>query len=160
VGIYRSRPGGAILGCNPAFAEMFGFDSAEQAVGTQGDELFASTDERRVQNQRLAEKGVVRNVEKKLRRRDGEPIWVLANATYLEDEESGEPAIYGTMIDITDRKRAQQRYRRLFEQGLAAVFRSEHEDPARILECNRAFADLFGFGSPDSTGSRRSQTLS
>ena len=148
-GIYRSRPAGEIIDCNPAFAEMFGFDTPAEATGTPGDEFFFSAETRRRENRRLAEAGRMRNVEMRLRRQDGEPIWVLANSVMVEDPDSGESIIHGTMVDVTGRKRAQERYRRLFDQGVAAVFRSEHEPPARILECNRAFADMFGFESPE-----------
>jgi diguanylate cyclase (GGDEF)-like protein len=49
----------------------------------------------------LREHGQVTNMELRLRRRDGSTVWVLENVTL------GDDVMEGTIIDITDRKRAQ-----------------------------------------------------
>ena len=63
-----------------------------------------------------------------------------------------------------DRRRAEEalrssevRYRRLFERNLAGVFRSTVA--GRILECNPAFAHMFGYGSPEELLSTPAQAL-
>lgn len=40
------------------------------------------------------------------------------------------------------------RYRRLFDQSLVGVFRSEATPRGRVIECNEAFAEIFGYDSP------------
>ena len=44
-------------------------------------------------------------------------------------------------------RNSEERYRRLFERNLAGVFRSTVA--GRILECNQAFARIFGYDSPE-----------
>lgn len=52
----------------------------------------------------------------------------------------------GMTFDITDQKRAEKRYRELFERNLAGVFRSTVS--GNLLECNEAFVQMFGYSSP------------
>lgn len=58
----------------------------------------------------------------------------------------------GIGIDVTERKRAEQalreseeRYRRFFEEDLTGDYLSTPE--GKIIECNKAFAEMMGFGS-------------
>ena len=39
-------------------------------------------------------------------KRDGTAVWVLHNASLVDDEQSGSAVIQATMIDITERKGA------------------------------------------------------
>src|SRR3712207_7453255 len=48
------------------------------------------------------------NFETRLRRRDGQPVWVLLNETLVRDEEHGVDVLEGTVIDITARKLAEE----------------------------------------------------
>ena len=56
---------------------------------------------------RLAHQRVLVNFELCLRRRDGRPVWVLANESLIEPE-AGRAVMEGSLIDITDRKLAEQ----------------------------------------------------
>src|SRR5258708_4226249 len=55
----------------------------------------------------------------------------------------------GITIDVTGQKRAERRYQALFERNLAGVFRSSIA--GELLECNEAFAHIFGHASGDAT---------
>ncbi len=55
---------------------------------------------------RLRESRALTNSEVCLRRKDGSPLWVLENVTLLEEGSPPEAVIEGTMIDITERKKA------------------------------------------------------
>jgi PAS domain S-box-containing protein len=64
----------------------------------------------------------------------------------------GEAARLVMLRDVTDRKQAEEtlrhseeRYRHLFESNLAGVFRSTID--GRLLDCNEAFARIYGFSS-------------
>ncbi len=111
-GTFRTALDGEILECNQAFAEMFGYGSPEEAEGRPVQELYAESEERARRMDSLQERGALAGVELKLERRDGSPIWVLENS-FLVDEGEGEPVNMGTLVDITDRVRLEERLERM-----------------------------------------------
>ncbi|NOZ93645.1 MAG: PAS domain S-box protein [Acidobacteria bacterium] len=78
-------------------------------------------------------------------RRDGMVAWIETLNTVLLDEEGRAEVLLGVGRDITERVRAEQRYRMLFERNLAGVYRSAID--GRMIDCNEAFARIFGFES-------------
>ena len=66
---------------------------------------------------RLQERGSLSNFEQCLKRRDGSPVWVLENATLVQD---GEQLIEGSMIDITARKHGEEELQKAKEAAEAA----------------------------------------
>jgi diguanylate cyclase (GGDEF)-like protein len=59
----------------------------------------------------LKRRGILANYEVKLRRKDGKPVWGLANYR-LNSDESAEPIIEGIMVDNTRQKRLEEALRR------------------------------------------------
>lgn len=110
-GAFRARPDGAIEECNPAFARIFGYDSPRELEGRDAASLYPSREARDEYVGRLREAGELVNEELRLLRRDGTPIWVLENSFLTEDPETGETVIQGTLVDITERKQAEQQLR-------------------------------------------------
>ena len=102
-GVYRSTSDGQILDCNDACARIFGYESRQELLGANANAFYFDDSERQRVVQMLREQKQVSNLELRLRKRDGSTVWVLENVT-LRDEEIME----GTIIDITDRKRAQE----------------------------------------------------
>jgi diguanylate cyclase (GGDEF)-like protein/PAS domain S-box-containing protein len=102
-GVYRSTTGGKVLDCNDACARVFGFESREEFVAFDARDLYFDEAERQRVVQSLRDHGQVTNMELKLRRRDGTAVWVLENVTLRDGE-----VMEGTIIDITDRKLAQE----------------------------------------------------
>lgn len=102
VGMFRnSLAEGTVLDANEAVLKMFGFDSYE---GVRTVDLYANPADREILKQQLREKGFVENFEAQVRRKDGSLFWVsysgklYAKQGYLE----------GVMIDITERKQAEE----------------------------------------------------
>ena len=106
-GLYRSTLDGRILECNPAFARILGFSSREEVLEKNMHELHNDPEERESTLAALLQQKFLLNYEMGLRRRDGSPVWVLANESLLEDEPGG-PVLEGSLIDITERKRAEE----------------------------------------------------
>jgi len=102
-GVYRTTTDGSILDCNEACARIFGFDSREEFLTHAATDLYFDSSERDRVVQKLRAQGSMSNSELRLRRRDGSVVWVLENVTLLDGN-----TLEGTIIDITDRKHAQE----------------------------------------------------
>ncbi|HXO42526.1 MAG TPA: diguanylate cyclase [Thermoanaerobaculia bacterium] len=135
-GVYRATAEGAILECNDALARILGWSSrAEVRSRKVADFYFRKRDLKRVMDD-LYRLGTLAGHEIELRRRDGSPVWVLANASLLE-EGGGPVVVEGTLVDITHRKLARRQLeyqahhdaltrlpnRALLEQRLTAALR-------------------------------------
>jgi diguanylate cyclase (GGDEF)-like protein/PAS domain S-box-containing protein len=103
-GVFRSTLDGRILEVNEALARIFGYEREELLKQTSYVLYFSLEERQRIMTQ-LREQKSLSNVEIRMRRRDGTPVWVLENMNLLETEEG---IIEGTIIDITDRKAAQE----------------------------------------------------
>ncbi|HKB81087.1 MAG TPA: EAL domain-containing protein, partial [Thermoanaerobaculia bacterium] len=105
-GVFRTTLDGRILELNDALARIFGYDR-ETLLGAPAEAVYFTTEERTRIMGRLREQKALSNIEVRMRRRDGTPVWVLENMTLLPSLEGG--IIEGTIIDITERKSAQER---------------------------------------------------
>ncbi len=106
-GVYRSTTTGEILDCNEACARIFGFDTREELLAQRATSLYFDTTERDRIIEMLREQKALTNLELRMRKRDGNAVWVLENMNLLS-ESGGASVIEGTIIDITDRKYAQE----------------------------------------------------
>jgi PAS domain S-box-containing protein len=114
MGIYQSLPEGRYRIVNRAFAEMAGFESPEQMISEVkniGEQLYANPEERLLLNKHLGEDGFVRNAVFEFRKKNGDSFWGSVNSVVIRDEK-GEPLYYhGTLLDVTDRKKAEDALR-------------------------------------------------
>jgi diguanylate cyclase (GGDEF)-like protein/PAS domain S-box-containing protein len=106
-GLYRTTLDGRILDCNSAFARILGYPSREDVLKVSALDLYSDPGDRESFVSRLTQQRVLVNFEICLRRRDGSPVWVLANESLI-DEPGAETVMDGSLIDITDRKLAEQ----------------------------------------------------
>jgi diguanylate cyclase (GGDEF)-like protein/PAS domain S-box-containing protein len=102
-GVYRTSTDGSIIDCNDAFARMFGYETREEMLAQTAQSLYFEPADRDRLVEMIEEQKTLSNQELRMRRNDGAPIWVIENVTLMEDG-----VLEGTIIDITDRKTAQQ----------------------------------------------------
>ena len=107
VGVATTTLDGRIALCNAAFARMFGYESPEALVGQPAMQLYWDAGDREPLLAQLREHGALVNFEQRMRRKDGAPVWVLANIT-LHQDASGDARIENTVLDITERKGLEQ----------------------------------------------------
>jgi diguanylate cyclase (GGDEF)-like protein/PAS domain S-box-containing protein len=106
-GVFRNTLDGRILDCNEACVRILGYDSRQDLLDHGAISAYFDPGQRQATVDRLRRHGSLTNLETCLRRKDGSPVWVLENVTLLEED--GQPStMEGTLIDITDRKRAEQ----------------------------------------------------
>jgi diguanylate cyclase (GGDEF)-like protein/PAS domain S-box-containing protein len=109
-GEFRANAAGGILDCNDACARMLGFASRAELMAHGISDLYGSDTEWQTMLSRLRDQGSLASFEISLRRADGTEVWVLMNASMMTDG-NGHPIIAATLVDITDRKRAEEEVR-------------------------------------------------
>ncbi len=95
------------------------------------------------------------NVIMGLKKPNGELVWIAVNSEPLfNDNQTYAEAVIVSITNITERKNAEMglkeseaKYRELFENNLAGVFRNSIN--GEVLDCNPAFAKIFGFKSKE-----------
>jgi diguanylate cyclase (GGDEF)-like protein/PAS domain S-box-containing protein len=102
---------GYLVSANPALIAMLGYSSLEElrAIGST-EALYDDPAMRRRLIEQLKRDGKLVEAEYELKRRDGSIITITENAR-LNRNERGEPTGFeGTVTDITERKRAEQKF--------------------------------------------------
>ncbi len=115
-GIYQSTPGGQLLTSNPAMAKMLGYGSPaelQQAITDIAAQSYVDPARREEFTRLLDAHGVLSAFEFQVYRNDGEIIWVSENARAVRDESGGVLYYEGTIEEVTERKRAEERLREL-----------------------------------------------
>jgi diguanylate cyclase (GGDEF)-like protein/PAS domain S-box-containing protein len=110
-GVYRSTLDGRILDCNESFAHIFGYATREDVLRQVAWDFYVKPEDREAALARLLERKSLSDYEVCLRREDGSLVWVLESETLTEGPDG--PVIEGTLIDITERKRAEEQVKHL-----------------------------------------------
>jgi diguanylate cyclase (GGDEF)-like protein/PAS domain S-box-containing protein len=105
-GIYITTLEGEIVDANPAFLEMFGFESLKELRGFRTSD-FVKPEVREREMAQLERDGSVRDIEFQLTRRDGEVRTVVDSAFLSIDPKTGNKYCHGILVDITQRKELQ-----------------------------------------------------
>ncbi len=126
-GIFRSTPAGQILDCNEAFARMLGCASRDEVMAHRAWDFYFHRRNRHAKLDLLRKRKALTNYEVCLRRKDGTPLWALVNENLLEVENGQFGVLEGTLIDISQRKRAEEALRRLNEALENQATRIAHE---------------------------------
>jgi len=119
-GVLRCSLEGQVLECNEAFAKILGYESPRRVLALSTVDLYYSTKERGALVQRLNEKKAITNHEMRFRRSNGNPVWAIANVTLMEGDNRQNASIVATIVDITDRKNAEEDLRKAKEAAEAA----------------------------------------
>jgi two-component system cell cycle sensor histidine kinase/response regulator CckA len=152
-----SLPEHRLVEVNAAWEQAFGV-SREEAIGRTSADLglWVDPDARRRTLAELDTQGLVDAVEVEMRRRGGEPFWVLLKSCRIAI--GGRPYSLSTLVDITDRKRAledlaesEARFRAVFDQGPIAISLTRLADD-RFVEVNDAGLRIFGYSRDEVVG--------
>jgi PAS domain S-box-containing protein len=116
VGIYQSRDDGSLITVNAPLARMLGYDSPEDLMKSNLDDIYMDPAERQewISRHEPGEKGHRR--ELRWKRKDGRPIWLELNARTVRNADGSTRYIEGFVHDITDRRESEEEKRRLLEQ--------------------------------------------
>ena len=151
-GDFIAKPDGTILDCNPSFIEIYGLKNREMALNTNMSR-FNPEDWINLVEQ-LTEDHKIKGHQTVHTRSDGTVIHVVANIVGIFNDSNELIEIKGYLFDDTERKKAEQflkeskeKYHKLFDEDLTGDFIATLD--GKILECNPAFADIYGFYDRD-----------
>ncbi|MCM0754788.1 EAL domain-containing protein [Desulfovibrio aminophilus] len=151
-GIFVTTPDGRYVDANPALARMYGFDSPATLKAHFDDiasQLYVRPGRRDEYMALMTEHGEVLAFESEVYRKDGSSIWISENSRALPGPD-GRPEFYeGTVMDVTERKRAKEDleaqrayFHQLFESSPQAIVLIGVD--GRIVNVNSGFEALFG----------------
>jgi PAS domain S-box-containing protein len=107
-GNFVSSPDGKIIDCNPAFLNIFGFDTKDDALRSSLLSLFKHPAEGKEALRMIGKKRIMQNVERTMVKQSGEPVTVISNLVgeYYQNDQIVQ--VRGYLFDITDRKQLEQ----------------------------------------------------
>ncbi len=152
---------GRRIDCNDAYAHILGYHGREELLGERVALIYFTPAEWQVYARTLLEKGSFSNLEQRLKRRDGSEVWVVSNVGVSRGEH-GQRWVEGTMVDITERKRSENRLRELAHRVILMqeaerqrVARELHEEIGQILASANMNMALVNLELPGQTGTIR-----
>ncbi len=112
-GLFFATPDGRFLDVNDAMVRMLGYGSREELLrGDVSPHLYPVPEAREKFLKALSERGVLRNYEETLRRKDGTLLHTLQNITAVRDARGSIAQIRGLMLDVTEQKTFQSQLQR------------------------------------------------
>ena len=157
-GIYQSEPGveGVFTFINKAGAELLGYSSPEEVIGTKVKNIYVDSEDRRKLCEKLDKDGVWREFVSLCKRKNGENFYAERTSNLLRDGKGNPVAIYGVIRDISERKKAEmeiveseKKYRMLFNSLKEGVYQCEPEVDGVFTWINQAGAKILGYKSPE-----------
>jgi PAS domain S-box-containing protein len=154
VGVYLIQDG-VFQYVNPKLAEIFGF-TANGLTGKKGPQDVVWPDDWPLVSKNIRRRisGETESIHYEFRgitsNRELRYVEVYGSRTMYK----GRPALIGTLLDVTERKRAEellkdaeQKYRSIFENAVEGIFQSTLA--GKLIAANPAFAKMLGYDSPD-----------
>lgn len=112
-GVFVATRDGKLLDCNDAFVRMLGHGSREEMMEVNVDlQLHASAEQRQAFHHEVELHNYVRNFEVTLRRKDGTLLTALESSFATRDAAGKIERYQGFLLDITEKKRAEDEIRR------------------------------------------------
>ena len=112
-GLFFATPDGRFLDVNDAMVRMLGYGSRDELLRADvSPHLYPAPETRDKFLRALMERGVLRNYDETLRRKDGSLLHTLQNITAVRDTRGGIAQIRGLMLDVTEQKTFQSQLQR------------------------------------------------
>jgi PAS domain S-box-containing protein len=125
-GIFQTTVGGRLLTANPALARIAGYESPEELIADVSDlsrQIHANPEGRAEFVSLVRQHGAVTDYEHQIRRKDGTLMWLSSSARAIRDADGDLIGFEGRVVDISERKRAEEELR-LSEERFRAQYKS------------------------------------
>jgi PAS domain S-box-containing protein len=160
-GIFQTRPDHSrFITVNPSLAQILGFSAPEElleSVSDIGGQLFLSAEDWQRYRQEFLAEGRLVGFETRLRRRDGQAIWVSISARRALDADGQHVLDEGFIVDITERRQREQAERE--KEAAEAANRAKSEFLAKMShEIRTPLNAIMGFTEILESGLEDQQT--
>lgn len=120
--IYRSVSGEGLIYVNAAFVKMFRYNSKEELLQIDPQQLYVNPFDRKKYSKILKEKRHIHSQEVQFKRKDGTTFWGYVNATMTKDA-NGSMNTDGTIRDLTEKKQIEEdlAYKARFQRLLIRI---------------------------------------
>ncbi len=156
VGVYQSSREGRYLFANACLARMYGYESPEHLLREVTDiaaQVYVDPEDRRQILDALGAKGFISNWETRRKRKDGSVVWTATSMRAAKDSEGGVTHYDCFSMDITARKKAEEKRDIIFQlldhAEHIAVFK---DTQLRYVTVNNAYTRLTGHSSESVRG--------
>ncbi len=156
-GVYQSEPevDGVFTWVNQAGAEILGYKSPAEVIGTRVKDIYVNPDERRKVVDNLNRDGVLKNFTSFCKRKNGEQFYMERTSNLVSDEKGCPVRIDGIFRDITERKRSEEKiqesewhHRQLLNSLKEGIYQCEPTEDGVFTWINQAGAEILGYKSP------------
>ena len=100
--IFRTTIEGNIVFCNISFAQIFGYGSPDDLIGTPAINLYRNKKDRGILVDAIIQQGRVSELPIAFMKSDGTPIWCAVTARAVLDDDGIVVHLDGVLKDITD----------------------------------------------------------
>jgi len=159
-GIFQLTVDGRFLSANQAMAIIFGYDSPEELIASVSNitnHFFHPPENRNVLFKGLEERDLVAGIERHYKRKDGTSFWGSESVRAVYDENGAFLHLEGSLIDITERKKAEEALReseerfRQFVEGTDNLI-TRVNDNAEFTYINHIGKKIFGINGDEYSG--------
>lgn len=157
-GVYQSEPteDGVFISINQAGAEILGYQSPKEVIGTRVKDIYIDQEDRRKVVEKLNKDGIWRSFASLCKRNNGEMFYMERTSNLVVDEAGKPLRIDGIFRDITERKilegelqESELHSRQLLKLLKEGIYQCEPTENGVFTWMNQAGAEMLGYASPE-----------
>ncbi|MEE8564530.1 MAG: PAS domain S-box protein, partial [Atribacterota bacterium] len=141
---YRADRKGNVIMVNPPGVKLLGYNFPKEIIGKNlAKDFYYIPEDRKIFLEVLKKrKGIVKDYEVTLKRRDGTPVTVSTSSHYYYDEKENIAGVEGIFVDITKRKQNEKLQQALYNISKAAnspitldqLYKTIHQELSTIID--------------------------
>ena len=157
-GVYQCEPevDGVFTWINQAGAEILGYKSPEEVIGTKVKDIYVNPDDRKKVVEKLSKDSVWKGFVSFCKRKNGERFYTERTSSLVTDDKGKPIRIEGIFRDITERKKleeelqeSERHHRQLLNSLKEGIYQCEPAEDGVFTWINQAGAEMLGYSSPE-----------